>query len=35
MEELDKDDEECVPYSEDEFEEFLRILGICDDGSPN
>lgn len=35
MEKENADDEECVPYSENEFQEFLRILEICDDGSQN
>lgn len=35
MEKEDQDDEECNPYSENEFQEFLRILEICDDYSPN
>ena len=35
MEKEDQDDEECSPYSENEFQEFLRILEICDDYSPN
>jgi hypothetical protein len=35
MEKEDQDDEECIQYSENEFQEFLRILEICDDYSPN
>jgi hypothetical protein len=33
MKKLDDPEEECIPYSEDENQEFLRILEICNDGS--